>query len=42
MILNHFEGGPRGGSAVARFNLSWILEKGVATGDGKVPAEFKK
>ena len=32
----HFEGGPKGGSTVARFNLAWVL-KGEATGDGKLP-----
>ena len=32
----HFEGGPKGGSTVARFNLAWVL-KGKATGDGKLP-----
>jgi len=35
-IFLHFEGGPNGGSAVARFDLSWLLE-GEATGNGKVP-----
>jgi len=35
-IYLHFEGGPGGGSQVARFNLSWILD-GQATGDGKLP-----
>lgn len=35
-IYLHFEGGPRGGSTVARFNLSWLL-KGEETGDGKPP-----
>lgn len=33
----HFEGGPRGSSTVARFNLNWVLG-GDRTGDGKVPA----
>lgn len=33
----HFEGGPKGGSAVARFSLSWVLG-GEATGDGELPA----
>jgi len=32
-IYLQFEGGPKGGSTVARFNLSWILE-GEETGDG--------
>jgi len=31
-IYLHFEGGPQGGSTVARFNLSWLLE-GEPTGD---------
>lgn len=35
-IFHHFEGGPGGGSQVARFNLSWLLE-GESTGDGAVP-----
>jgi len=38
-ILNHFEGGPKGGSTMARFNLSWILG-GEKTGDGEVPADM--
>jgi sialidase-1 len=37
MLFHHFEGGPKGGSAVARFNLAWILEKGESTGDGELP-----
>ena len=41
MIYHHFEGGPKGGSAVARFNLAWILEAGTETGDGGVPANLK-
>ena len=32
----HFEGGPKGGSTVARFNLAWVLG-GEKTGDGEVP-----
>jgi sialidase-1 len=32
-IYLHFEGGPKGGSHVARFNLTWLLE-GEATGNG--------
>ena len=36
-IYLHFEGGPDGGSTVARFNLSWLLD-GQQTGDGKLPA----
>ena len=35
-IFLHFEGGPKGGSTVARLNLSWLLE-GEATGDGTLP-----
>lgn len=36
-IFIHFEGGPqKGGSQVARFNLSWLLA-GEATGEGHVP-----
>ncbi len=35
-IYVHFEGGPKGGSTVARLNLGWLLA-GKATGDGKVP-----
>jgi len=35
-IYLHFEGGPKGGSTVARFNLSWLLG-GEKTGDGKLP-----
>ncbi|MEC7564466.1 MAG: sialidase family protein [Planctomycetota bacterium] len=38
-IYLNFEGGPQGGSTVARFNLSWILT-GKLTGDGTVPAKF--
>lgn len=40
-IYCHFEGGPKGGSTVARFNLSWVL-KGEATGDGSLPDWAKK
>ena len=40
MIYHHFEGGPKGGSAVAKFNLSWILG-GEKTGDGDVPSWVK-
>jgi sialidase-1 len=39
-IFHHFEGGPKGGSAVAQFNLAWILEGGIKTGDGVVPADL--
>lgn len=37
-IYLHFEGGPnpKGGSAIARFNLAWLL-KGEKTGDGEAP-----
>ncbi len=35
-IYCHFEGGPKGGSTVARFNLSWVV-KGLETGDGQIP-----
>jgi len=35
-IYLHFEGGPGGGSTVARFRLSWLLA-GEATGDGAIP-----
>ncbi len=40
-IYLHFEGGPKGGSAIARFNLSWLLD-GEATGDGEVPGWVKE
>ena len=40
MIIHHFEGGPKGGSAVARFNLAWILEGGTKTGDGEAPSDL--
>ena len=40
-IYVHFEGGPKGGSTVARFNLSWLLA-GETTGDGKVPRNPEK
>lgn len=35
----HFEGGPKGGSTVARFNLAWLLA-GKPTGDGNVPEKL--
>jgi len=35
-IYLNFEGGPKGGATVARFNLSWLLQ-GKKTGDGEVP-----
>ncbi len=37
-IYLHFEGGPAGGSTVARFNLSWLLA-GELTGDGELSIE---
>ena len=40
-IYLHFEGGPAGGSQVARFNLTWLLQ-GEATGDGNVPRELRE
>ena len=40
-IYLHFEGGPKGGSTVARFNLRWLLG-GEATGDGEVPAALRQ
>ena len=38
-IYLHFEGGPKGGSTVARFNLAWVLG-GKGTGNGRVPANL--
>ena len=35
-IYLHHEGGPAGGSQLARFNLTWLLE-GEPTGDGELP-----
>ena len=35
-IYLHFEGGPKGASTVAAFNLSWLLE-GTKTANGTVP-----
>jgi sialidase-1 len=35
-----FEGGPKGGGTIARFNLSWLLE-GEETGDGSLPDLLK-
>ena len=35
-IYLNFEGGPQGGSTVATFNLSWLLD-GTLTGDGELP-----
>ena len=40
-IYLQFEGGPKGGSTIARFNLSWILE-GKHTGDGSIPMDLVK
>lgn len=40
-IYHHFEGGPKGGGTIARYNLSWIL-KGEPTNDGEIPADLKK
>ena len=41
LIFLHYEGGPGGGSQVARFNLSWILA-GEKTGDGERPDWIKR
>lgn len=35
-VYLNFEGGPKGGSTVARFNLNWLLQ-GESTGDGALP-----
>jgi len=35
-IYLFFEGGPKGGASVARFNLSWLLQ-GERTGEGQIP-----
>jgi len=40
-IYIHFEGGPKSGSTVARFNLSWLLA-GEQTGEGAVPEWVKQ
>ena len=40
LIYLHFEGGPKGGSQVARFNLAWLLQ-GQPTGDGTIPSDLK-
>ena len=40
-IFLHFEGGPGGGSQVARFNLAWLLA-GEPTDDGEVPDWLQK
>jgi sialidase-1 len=34
-----FEGGPKGGASMARFNLSWLLQ-GESTGDGSLPKKL--
>lgn len=36
-----FEGGPRGGGTLARFNLTWLLQ-GETTGDGDLPGWLPK
>ena len=40
LIYLHFEGGPKGGSQVARFNLAWLME-GQPTSDGNIPNDLK-
>ena len=40
-IYYHFEGGPTGGSQVARFNLSW-LSNGEPTGNGTLPSNLRE
>lgn len=40
-IYLHFEGGPGGGSQVARFNLAWVLQ-GELTKDGTLPSDFSR
>lgn len=40
-IYLHFEGGPKAGSQVARFNLSWLLN-GEPTGDGTLPTNLRE
>lgn len=40
-IYLHFEGGPKGGSQVARFNLSWLIN-GEPTGNGTLPANLQE
>lgn len=40
-IYLHFEGGPKGGSQVARFNLSWLIN-GEPTGNGTLPANLRE
>jgi len=40
-IYLHFEGGPGGGSQVARFNLAWLLA-GEPTGNGEAPQDLAR
>ena len=40
-IYLNFEGGPKGGSTVARFNLAWLIT-GEPTGDGSLPDWLEK
>lgn len=40
-VYLNFEGGPKGGSTVAKFNLSWVLN-GTKTGDGEIPSPIGK
>jgi hypothetical protein len=40
-IYLQFEGGPKGGATMARFNLAWLLQ-GEKTGDGQVPQWLMK
>ena len=40
-IYLHFEGGPKGGSQVARFNLSWLIN-GTRTDNGSLPANLRE
>ena len=42
MVFNQFEGGPKGGSTVARFNLAWILDGGLPTGKGTAPINLQR
>lgn len=37
IIYHHFESGSFGGSALAFYNLAWILDAPIETGDGFVP-----
>ncbi len=39
-IYLHFEGGPKGASTIARFNLAWLLDDGSPTGDGAIPSDL--